>query len=435
MQIQIDVKNLRNLFDQYDKDEDKLTHSLLHTIASDEKLFVDFISFALDKSPFKKDKIFVGSQGRYGDEISASISKKGKESSVPDAIMHDSSACVLIESKVTAAINKEQLENHLKQAQRRGFKNPILLLLTSDREKPDEVHFFEKSGHNIYWKSWWGIYQWMGNHNKPPMVGNLRKYMEVLELNIIKKREGGWDGMLTQFEGIPFGSEDYSYGKAKGCLNAFVGELKKHPELKRIYPNADITKGRGAITGEEQSEVWDCIPLENGEENFTKQPHLSFVIKPDWTQVQITLPNQAKGEYWRALTSRDKEKLSELLLTIHERFKKKQPKNSKLMVQVLHRHYKPGDRRIGVRDGEIYFDVDCLLGKEKKSDPKVKTFTAWLDALDGILKDRSKANRQIAIIARYDHVEGSIVGKPEFVGEAIRAVGALKPFYSSLIKE
>src|SRR4030067_3157533 len=95
------ISNLRNLFNQYEQEENRLTHSLLHTIARSDKLFVDFLKFAVGKCPFnKKDKVYIGSQGRYGGEIPTDITKKRKKHSIPDALIYDhSKTCIIIESK------------------------------------------------------------------------------------------------------------------------------------------------------------------------------------------------------------------------------------------------------------------------------------------------------------------------------------------------
>ena len=130
---------------------------------------------------------------------------------------------------------------------------------------------------------------------------------------------------------------------------------------------------------------------------------------------------------------KQRESLKEMLLSIHENLKRGMPRNPskvKLWVEVLQRHYRY-QKDVGVRDGELYFDVDCLL-MTNKIDGKIKTSNAWLDALYSILSDRKKTNTQLAIVARYDHVKGSIVAKPEFVDESVRALGALKPFYHKI---
>ncbi len=60
---------LRNIYDQYDQEENRLTHPLCHTITSDKKLFVDFIKFVIGKFPFiRKTELYVRCQGRYGYE-------------------------------------------------------------------------------------------------------------------------------------------------------------------------------------------------------------------------------------------------------------------------------------------------------------------------------------------------------------------------------
>jgi hypothetical protein len=425
------TRHIRNLFDQYEHEENRLTHSLLHTIVSDKKLFVDFVKFSVGRFPFdRKSKLCVGSQSRFGSE--SITSKKAAWSSVPDATIYDGdgSTGILIEYKVTAPLKTKQLKAHLKWFNRLGIENPILLLLTTDRESPERVFStVKRNGHEVYWIPWWKVYQWMDRYKDQNIVKDFRDYMEFLESRIIN-RNLNWEGMLTMFNGIPFGEgEPYSYGTAKWTLKSLMDELRKHKKLKKIY-NIDTTGGRKAITGS-----WDYIPFAgDSKDNFTKHPHLTISIRPDWTQVQITLPDKAKAKYWNALISGGKENLRKMLLRIHKRLKQGKPRipgSVKLQVEVLHRHYR--HQKDLVKDGEMYFDVDCL-SEGRKFDSNVKTFMAWLDALDSVLKNRRKANFQIAIVARCDHIKGSIIAEPRFVDEAVRALEALKPFYDKITK-
>lgn len=434
------TKNLRNLFDQYSQEENRLTHSLLHTLSIEKKLLIDFMKFTIGKYPFNsKDTIFIGSQGRYGDEKRNIVSKKDKRESVPDAIIHDKdgTTCILIECKVTAGVKSDQLKRHLTLAKRYGIKKVILLLLSCDRKPPVKIHeTIRKYGCDVYWRAWWEIYQWLGGYFDHFIVKELREYMELLEAEIISRKES-WEGMMTKFNGMPFGEgEPYSYSRAKWCLNALVEELRNHEKLDSIY-EIDKTKGRGQITGRTSSTVWDYLPFAGGKDsNFTNHPHLTFVIKPDWTQVQITLPNGAKSRYWNALREGGKDAFKEMLQSIHKRLgssRPRQPSAVKLWVEVLQRHYR-FQKDVGVKDGELYFDVDCLL-EDGKFENRVKTSSAWLDALDTILANRRKANTQIAIVARYDHVSGSVVGKPDFLDETVRALEALKPFYDKITRQ
>lgn len=429
--------NIRNLFDQYDQEENRLTHSLLHTIASDKEILKNFIKFSVGKLPFeRRANILIGSQGKFTCQLIFEKSNRTKMESIPDGLIYDNEGkfCILIESKVTAPLDIKQLDAHLRQIKRYGVQNPILIILTTDRKSPEKViNSIKKHNAEVYWKPWWQIYQWIDRYKSHGVVKEFRAYMELLELNIIN-RNNVWEGMMTKFNGIPFGDgEPYSYSRAKWCLNSFLNELRKHRKLQKIY-DIDSMKGRGQITGSAWSVVWDFIPFKGGEDsNFTKHPHLTFVIRPEWTQVQITLPNNAKAKYWNKLTKGGKDSLNQMLLKIHKNLingKPRKPSTVKLWVEILQRHY-PFQKDVGVKDGEMHFDVDCL-SETMKIERKVKTFVAWLDALNAVLANRKKANFQIAIVSRYDHVPGSIVGKPEFIEESIRALGALKPFYEKI---
>jgi hypothetical protein len=258
------------------------------------------------------------------------------------------------------------------------------------------------------------------------------QYMEIWEGKMVSK---GYlkDVSVTSFSGIPFGkNEPYSYVKAKLCLKALMDKLRNNKKLNTVY-DLDTSRGRGQITGMKGNLVWDYIPFaESKSKSFTKHPHLTFVIRSDWTQVQITLPNSAKAKYWHAV-DKDKEMVRQLLLDIHKQLRKGRPRHPskmKLWVEVLQRHYLH-QKDVGIRDGELHFDADCLL-ENNRIENKVKPSSAWLDALHMILSNRKRANTQLAIVARYDHIDGSIVSKPEFIEETVRALIAMRPFYTRM---
>lgn len=346
---------------------------------------------------------------------------------IPDIWIHDGSKwCLLIESKVNATLNNDQLERHYKTAIRRGFEDVQVLAIDIARPLRHLVPY-------VLFKKWTDIYSWLSIHSRNSQwARQMVTYMEAAEVRMAAE---GYlkEGTMTKFNGIPFANgEPYSYLAAKRCLTSLVSELKNYSRLKKIY-NLDTAGGKKQITGKAWSLVWDYIPFAGGAgSNFTNHPHLTFVIKPDWAQIQITLPNGAKAAYWNSLISGGRSSLSKMLQEIHQNLGKDKSQQVfvKLWVEVLQRHYR-SQKDVGIKDGELYFDVDCLpsAGKFEK---KVKKSPAWLDALEMILSNRRKANTQVAIVARYDYVKGSIVGKQEFVDEAVRALGALKPFYDKI---
>lgn len=384
-----------------------------------------FIKDIVGAVPPRKSRIEILEQQVPGD-VEGYSEDETEQRGLPDAWIHDGGIwAILIECKVQAALTQDQLRRHLSIAKHLEFSDIRLLVIGVKQPRFSLPH-------NIIFREWPEIYRWLRHQTSSIWAQRVAQYLEIWEGKMTDK---GYlrDVAVTSFTGITFGEDEpYNYTKAKICLNALMKELRHHKKLNSLY-KINKVQGRGQITGRSGSLVWDYIPFaDSGSGKFTGHPHLTFVIKPDWTQVQITLPNSAKAQYWTAVTS-SKESLKEMLLSIHGNLKRGMPRNPskvKLWVEVLQRHYRY-QKDVGVRDGELYFDVDCLL-MINKIDGKIKTSNAWLDALYSILSDRKKTNTQLAIVARYDHVKGSIVAKPEFVDESVRALGALKPFYHKI---
>jgi hypothetical protein len=419
---------MRNIFDQYEQPENRLTHALACCFAEDTKLLKQFVKWLTEQRqrvlPKKLEILEQQVPGGREQFAEDEAEKRG----IPDIWIHDGAKwCLLIESKVNAILDNDQLDRHYKTAIRHGFEDVQVLAI--DIAKPTR-----NLPPYALFKKWSDVYSWFSKLSfSSQWAWRMVKYMETAE-NRMSADGYLKEGTMTKFNGIPFvNGEPYSYLTAKRCLNSLIEELKNYSRLKAIY-NLDPTGGRKQITGKTWSLVWDYIPFAGGTySNFTNHPHLTFVIKPDWVQIQITLPNGAKASYWNLLVTGGKNSMAKMLQEIHHRLGKDKSRQGfvKLWVEVLQRHYR-FQKDVGIKDGELYFDVDCLLSTGKL-EKKVRTSLAWLDALDVILANRRKANTQIAIVARYDYVKGSIVGKPEFVDEAVRALEALKPFYEKII--
>ncbi|MBI4688088.1 MAG: hypothetical protein HY756_09990 [Nitrospirae bacterium] len=172
------ASDLRNIFDQYEGEENRLTHALLHTIAKDNDLCEQFLKHTIKSFPFDEDdEIVIRGQGKDEQRKIRKSNKKKEDDSIPDAWICDSNeeTCIIVESKVTATPNKEQLKNHMKQA---SFTKVILLLITADLEKPKIVDDIKNEGKEIYWQSWQEIYGSSGKcvdkrcHSRSPLSGD-----------------------------------------------------------------------------------------------------------------------------------------------------------------------------------------------------------------------------------------------------------------------
>ncbi len=110
---------MRNIFDQYDQPENKLTHALVSTLSHDRQLIRPFLRWLKAKNIPPTREIKITEQEIPGLSTGGNeLEKKG----LPDACFYNQDDwAVLVESKVQAKINKNQLKRHLRTARRYGY--------------------------------------------------------------------------------------------------------------------------------------------------------------------------------------------------------------------------------------------------------------------------------------------------------------------------
>ncbi len=124
---------MRNVFDQYDQPENRLTHALMVTLANDKKLVRPFLKLVgVKRVPALKD-IELGHQRVPGQKVD--LIKDGKEG-LPDGCFFDQDSwAVVIEAKVQAGISVNQLRRHRKTSARYGYAQPHVVLLSIEKPK------------------------------------------------------------------------------------------------------------------------------------------------------------------------------------------------------------------------------------------------------------------------------------------------------------
>lgn len=120
---------MRNLFDQYSQQENRLTHALAVCLDEDRKLLRDFLRWIGVRPPIRADALEIVEQGVPGDvpDSEDEVERRG----LPDVVIHDDERwCVIIESKVAAALTSDQLRRHRRTLARRGFERAQMVVLT-----------------------------------------------------------------------------------------------------------------------------------------------------------------------------------------------------------------------------------------------------------------------------------------------------------------
>ena len=142
---------MRNLFDQYDVPENRLTHALASCLAEDSRLLRRFIRWATGRTPPRLGRLRVVQQQIPGEPVLEA--EEGERSGLPDAWIHgDGPWSLLIENKVASRVTADQLRRHLRIAERYGYPNAHILVLSPNGCGPLPA----RCNHHL----WSDVYRW-----------------------------------------------------------------------------------------------------------------------------------------------------------------------------------------------------------------------------------------------------------------------------------
>lgn len=283
---------MRNLFDQYSQQENRLTHALAVCLDMDRFLLKRFLHW-LNIAPPKNARLLVEEQTLPGETQPSE--DEAERRGLPDLLIHDGGTwCVLLESKVQAALSMDQLSRHERTMRRRGFENVTLVALTKAHSRVSR---------HIVIRCWCDLYDWLGRVGRnSPWADRLRAYLRVAEERLARE-EYLTEGTLTMFDGFPFSQQaPYTYGEAKRLLKLAMTELRKDKELRKLGMDP-AAPGRPAITGKDGKSVWDFLQLKNrpSRGSFTNFPHLTLSINDEGVAVHITIPSAVSTPVRRRL--------------------------------------------------------------------------------------------------------------------------------------
>jgi len=381
------VPRLRNIFDQYEQPENRLSHALACCLHEDPRLLRRFVEWATGRKPPARSRLEVIEQGLPGQP--EATEDEAERRGLPDLCIHDrknENWCLIVESKVAAGVSLNQLERHRRTAERHGFTKTPLLLLTA---KP----FGRKLPHGAIHKQWPELYVWLTKKDSE-WARRLRSYFEAAENRMVEE-EYLKEGALTMFSGIPFGKDNpYSYLEAKRLLKLAMSELRQRPKLIRelgINPKG----GSHSITGKKGTGVWDLLRLkESGGDSFTSHPHFDLGISEHHVFAYLSLPNGLRSSFRRNLLNLGEKRFAGLVEEI-----------TRNMLKIL-RMEPGGTPRVGVEQvhylsqkGPRIVDATMTLDPRtsfSKKTGKVKPQPEWLQALWGIIS-RKKSNMQMTV--------------------------------------
>jgi hypothetical protein len=348
----------------------------------------------------RKQKLVVLEQSLPGDEGDLS-EEEAQRRGLPDGCITDEDSWgLLIESKFSAKPSTDQLRRHLRTARRRGIEDVSLLLITVHAvpgRLPDKVIV----------KQWWEVYAWLCKDAASSSWA--RRCIEYMQVAETKEAGAGYlqEGRLTVFSGIPFGrDEPYSYGQAKRLLKLLREELCQDKRLSK-WLGADLAApGRSAITGRDQSSVWDFIPITHAHhaKNHTQYPHLTLAIRENCVAAYVTIPNGIKSRLRSKLLGSNLEGFESLIQSVTTDMVRllKGVKGFVSEVAVVQRHFL-SQRSPGVVDCELRFDGRTAFPKTSRYRGRVKSQPQWVKAArDALAHRQSNLEFRIGCSFPYD---------------------------------
>jgi hypothetical protein len=388
---------VRNLFDQYSQPENRITHALMTAINEDRKLLSGFLQELLKvKAPSNAQKLSVLEQQYPGEEEPSEddLERRG----IPDGWIFDEEAgwCVLIESKVISKLRADQINNHRRTAERRGFQKIIAVAITPVFETS-----FPKDTVLLQWRT---VYAWLRRRGSiSEWAARVADYLEIAEAKMVEARQFV-EGTLTMFSGVPFGYDHpFTYIEGKRVLGLALGELRKRHDLVKelgVNPNSE---GRSAITGRQADGVWNFLSLSAASEevSFTKHPHLTLAIGSQSVEAMVTVPNAVNSTMRKNFVELGETGFQELATNVVDRLKPmlRDHKGATPWGRGIQRRY-PSQRAIPFIDARIDFDLRTAI----RAGGPPKTQERWLSAAYGSFVDKKGTNYQIqmGVVFRYE---------------------------------
>jgi hypothetical protein len=416
---------MRNVFDQYEQPENRLTHALLSSLDADRHLLAAFVRWVIGEAQPRRHLVVHEQSFPDGDEVDADIDE-GR--GLPDGCISDGSGwALLIECKLANRWNPAQLRRHLATAARRGLPDCTILCLTVG-------HSPQTVPRQCVARQWTEVYAWLRQQAGSEWARRCEHYFEIAEARLAASN-GLAGGTLTMFTGIPFNqAEPYSYPQAKRILGLMRERLLHHPALRRALHVDPDNPGRGAITGTRARSVWDYIALMGLREvrYFTQYPHLTLGIHDDSLLAMLTMPNSVSPRRRRAMLGASFEQFKERIDAVVRGIAavSDMAKGMRPVIVVVQRHY-ASQSAPPYYDATLRFDPRTAVTVKRGRDKGIKTLPQWLRLAYDVFDDR-RSNMQFQIGAEFPYERCSAV-KSAGITEAVAAVWmASKPMLAEL---
>lgn len=411
---------MRNVFDQYDQPENRLTHALFCVLTRESTLVVPFLKW-LGVSDHPPPKLIrVAQQSVPGEPSNSS----DEEAGLPDlSIYSEDGWGVFFEMKVQAKLNSKQLRRHAATAVRFGFEKPILVAVSVEpitSSVPDGTILIQ----------WRQMYSWFAHRMDTSFwVSEFVRYMEVFEEKSI---ENAYEvrGTITMFNGLRFDDDNpFHYREAKRLIRLLGDELQCRPDLQSQLGIDPEGARRPAITND--SGIWDFLPLAVARgSDFIRFPHLTLSLSAKQVVAAATIPNGISGGFRSRLQMLGEQGFLELMGELERNLRPilKRSEGSRSLFYATQRHYKSQRSKPSV-DGHLEADLRTCINSKVAG---VKYQPEWMEAIYKVLT-RKKSNVQCGIEVRFNY-KCKVVRSPDavdLIADSWKAVGPLLDFVLS----
>ena len=416
---------MRNIFDQYSQPENKLTHSLASCLYEDKHLLNSFLknfcsNFFNQTSNLKIEQQTVPGERHLIDDESQ---RKG----LPDAVIYTEEQCLIIESKVSSTLTRDQLMRHERTLRRRGFDNIRGIGIVVDLLPNVRLDNWDQL-------TWNQVYSWAYKETKKSeWARKLIEYFNVLENNMVEE-EYLKEGSITEFTGVHFDDENpYSYREGKRQLRLLINKIKQNKILKEEL-NVDLSKkGRGGI--KKAGNLWDYLTFNTGvdDKSFTDEPHLTIGMNDEFIEGDLTIPYRIKGNTKRNFYNLSWEEfrniIHKIVLNYNNSFGTSE--GFKPQIVLAQRRY-PSQSSPAIHDARLEFDIRTAFKDiSSKLKPTQKKQEEWLRLVFEI-NNNKKSNIQFQVGARFFYNKHTLVNNKDADQVVSKSFLACKPLIDYL---
>ena len=419
---------MRNLFDQFQQPENRLTHALMCSLHEDSKMLKKFVCWAIGEAA-PAGNLSVVEQSLPGQDEGVELTDQQRRG-LPDGwIYSDAGWALLIESKIECRLESDQIRRHLFTAGRRGFTKLHTVALVTDLPKgPLDAE--------LKIRRWTELYIWLKTElRNSEWAKKLSEYMEILEVKLVAE-EYLKTGTLTVFTGVPFGTESpYNYLEAKRVLRLAMEELRLREDLHLAFGIDRNAPGRAAITGKDSSSVWDYLRLLRASEakTFTEFPHLTLGIHREFMHAIVIIPNGLRSDFRRKLLGRGPDAFIGVFSEVLKKFRESLGTVAGAVpwVELIQRRY-PSQRSEPFVDALLEFDLRTSFPARGSTEKSPKLQPQWLKSVYDALNDRN-ANLQLAAGVRFPYDRCIATNRREILDHIACAWVACAPLVSNIL--